>query len=156
MDYYKLLAVTGTSGLFELIKTRADGTIVKSLDDNTVKFLSARGNTFTHLETIEIFTIRENVNLIEVFLAMEKSELPLPSDKDPKALKAYFEVVYPDMDFERVYASDMKKMVKWYAFLKKYDIVLKLRGQEDEEETSEIDETETDSSATTETEEGSK
>ena len=148
MDYYKLLAVTGTSGLFELIATRTDGTIVKSLEDNTVKFMSARGNTFTHLETIEIFTIRENVNLIEVFHAMDKSELPLPSDKDPKALKAYFTVVYPDMDFDRVYASDMKKMVKWFAFLKKYDIVLKLRGPE-EEEISNEEETESDASATT-------
>ena len=132
MDYFKLLAVTGTTGLFELIATRTDGTIVKSLEDNTVKFMSARGNTFTHLETIEIFTIRENVNLIEVFYGMEKSDLALPSEKDPKALKAYFTIVYPDMDFDRVYASDMKKMVKWFAFIKKHDIVLKLRSQEEE------------------------
>jgi hypothetical protein len=140
MDYYKLLAITGTSGLFELVKTRNDGTIVKSLEDNSVKFITARGNTFTHLETIEIFTTRDNVNLIEVFHAMEKSELPLPSDKDPKALKSYFTVVFPDMDFDRVYASDMKKMVKWFAILKAHNItiILKSHGEEEvEEETSE-------------------
>ena len=45
----------------------------------------------------------------------------LPSDKDGAAVKAYFQKVYPDMDFERVYASDMKKMVKWYSVLKAND-----------------------------------
>ena len=49
---------------------------------------------------------------------MEASSEALPNEKDPKAVKAYFGKVFPDMDFERVYASDMKKMVKWFGVLK--------------------------------------
>lgn len=139
MDYSKILSISGMPGLFELVNNRTDGGIVKSLQDGIVKFVSVRSNTFSQLESIEIFTIRENVNLSEVFLAMEKSEEPLPLEKDPKAVKNYFEIVYPDIDFERVYYSDMKKMVKWFGILKKNNIEIKLRSQEDLDGSTEID-----------------
>jgi hypothetical protein len=64
---------------------------------------------------------------------MQNSEEPLPSDKDGKAVKAYFEKVFPDMDFEKVYASDMKKMVKWYSVLKANNVEIKLSKEEEEE-----------------------
>jgi hypothetical protein len=77
-----------------------------------------------------VYTIRDNVNLVEVFNAMKNSKEPLPDGKDNKALKAYFEKVYPDLDFERVYSSDLKKMVKWYEILTKNNIEIKLSEQE--------------------------
>ena len=70
MEYNKLISVTGFSGLFELVSSKTDGAIVKSLDDNTTKFVSSRMHQFSHLETIEVYTTDENVNLIEVFNAM--------------------------------------------------------------------------------------
>ena len=126
VEYRKILSVIGMPGLFEIVSNKADGALVKSLDENKIKYVSSRLNTFTHLETIEVFTIRENVNLIEIFRTMEKSELELPSEKDPKAVKAYFEQVYPDLDFDKVYDSDMRKMVKWFKILRDKKIVLKL------------------------------
>ncbi len=71
---------------------------------------------------------------------MQASSEPLPSEKDPAAIKAYFGKVYPDMDFDRVYASDMKKMVKWFSVIKKNNIEIKLR-EEAEEETGETEAT---------------
>jgi len=139
MDYSKILSISGMPGLFELVNNRTDGGIVKSLQDGIIKFVSVRSNTFSQLESIEIFTIRENVNLSDIFLAMEKSEEPLPLEKDSKAVKNYFEIVYPDIDFERVYYSDMKKMVKWYGILKKNNIEIKSRSQEDLDSSAEID-----------------
>lgn len=109
-------------GLFELVGSKPDGAIVRSLEDNTTKFVSSRKHNFSHLESIEVYTQHQNVNLVEVFLAMEKSSEALPDDKDPKAVKSYFEKVFSDMDFERVYNSDMKKMVKWFAIIKKNEI----------------------------------
>lgn len=126
MEYNKLISVTGMSGLFEMLSSKNDGAIVKSLEDNTTKFVSSRIHNFSHLESIEVYTIRENVNLAEVFKAMEASKEALPSEKDAAAVKAYFEKVYPDMDFERVYASDMKKMVKWFGVLKANNIAIEL------------------------------
>ncbi len=134
MEYNKLISVTGMSGLFEMLSSNNDGAIVKSLEDNTTKFVSSRIHNFSHLESIEVYTIRENVNLAEVFKAMETSKEALPSDKDAAAVKAYFEKVYPDMDFERVYASDMKKMVKWFGVLKSNNIAIELTEAPEEGE----------------------
>ncbi|HLD51934.1 MAG TPA: DUF5606 domain-containing protein [Sediminibacterium sp.] len=134
MEYNKLISVTGMSGLFEMLSSKNDGAIVKSLEDNTTKFVSSRIHNFSHLESIEVYTIRENVNLADVFKAMDASKEALPSEKDAAAVKSYFQKVYPDMDFERVYASDMKKMVKWYGVLKANNITIELTEAPEEGE----------------------
>ena len=138
MEYSKLIAITGLTGLFEVMGSKPDGAIVRSLDDQTTKFVSSRKHNFSHLESIEIYTVRENVNLLEIFKAMDASSVTLPDEKDAKAIKAYFKNVYPEMDFDRVYASDMKKMVKWLAILKLNNVELKLtEAAETEEEGNE-------------------
>ncbi len=134
MEYSKLVAVTGLPGLFELINSKTDGAIVRSLDDNSTRFVSSRIHNFSHLESIEIYTVRDNVNLVDVLNAMDKAGGTLPDEKDGAAVKKYFEKVYPDMDFERVYASDMKKMVKWFSVLKKNNVEIKLSEIPEEEE----------------------
>jgi len=131
MEYSKLISVTGLGGLFELVASKTDGAIVRSLDDLSTKFVSSRQHSFSHLESIEVYTVRDNVNLVDVLNAMDASKESLPAEKDPAAIKAYFQKVYPDLDFDRVYASDMKKMVKWYAILKKNSIEIKLREEEE-------------------------
>jgi hypothetical protein len=132
MDYNRIISVTGLGGLYELLSSKTDGAIVKSLEDKSTRFVSSRMHNFSHLESIEVYTQRENVNLVDVFNAMEGSEERLPSEKDPAAITAYFQKVYPDMDFERVYASDMKKMVKWFRILKDNDVHIKLSEVEEE------------------------
>lgn len=125
-------------GLFELISSRKDGAVVRSLDDNKTQFISNRLHNFTQLESIEIFTVQENVNLVDLFNAMDKAGGSLPDAKDSAAVKKYFEKVYPDMDFERVYPSDMKKMVKWFEALKQHNIEIKLSEPVEEEPVEEI------------------
>lgn len=140
MEYSKLVAVTGLPGLFELINSKTDGAIVRSLEDKTSRFVSSRIHNFSHLESIEIYTVRDNVNLVDVLKAMDAAGGKLPDEKDAAAVKKYFEKVYPDMDFERVYASDMKKMVKWFGQLKSNNIELKLSElpEEDVEEAAPV------------------
>ena len=133
MEYGKLIAVTGMPGLFELVSSKSDGAIVRSLDDNSTKFASTRQHQFSHLESIEVYTVRDNVNLTDIFKAMESAGGKLPDEKDAKAIKAYFEKVYPDLDFERVYTSDMKKMVKWYGIISAKGIEIKLTEVAEEE-----------------------
>lgn len=129
MEYNKLVAVTGLSGLYELIASKADGGIVRSLEDKSTKFVSNPMHNFSHLESIEIYTVSDNVNLVDIFHAMQESKEAKPDGKaDAKAIRAYFEKVYPDMDFERVYGSDMKKMIKWLEILEKNKIEIKLSG----------------------------
>ena len=140
MEYSKLVAVTGLPGLFELINSKTDGAIVRSLDDQSTRFVSSRIHNFSHLESIEVYTVRDNVNLVDVLNAMDKAGDSLPDDKDTAAVKKYFEKVYPDMDFERVYASDMKKMVKWFDVLKKNKVEIVLSEQPEEAEEEEVKE----------------
>ena len=122
MQYNKLVSITGLGGLFELISSKADGGIVRSLDDNTTRFVSTRIHQFSHIESVEVYTVRENVNLADIFTAMKNSTEALPDSGDAAAVKSYFSKVYPDMDFARVYGSDMKKMVKWFGLLQKHQI----------------------------------
>ena len=135
MEYGKIISVTGLGGLFELVGSKKDGAIVRSLEDKSTRFVASRVHNFSHLESIEVYTVRDNVNLVDVFLAMQNSNEPLPSEKDAAAVKAYYQKVYPDMDFERVYSSDMKKMVKWYSVLKANNVEIKLSNAEENEET---------------------
>ena len=142
MEYGKIIAITGMPGLYELVTSKNDGAIVRSLDDKTTRFVSSRVHNFSHLETIEVYTVRENVNLIEIFKTMESSGTKLPDSKDATALRKYFDEVYPDIDHERVYSSDLKKMIKWFEVLRTNEVELKLSdriaaleaGEEQEEE----------------------
>lgn len=132
MEYAKIVAVTGLPGLYELVSSKSDGAIVRSLEDKSTKFVSSRIHNFSHLESIEVYTVRDNVNLVDIFNAMDSAGEKLPDEKDNAAVKKYFEKVYPDLDFERVYSSDMKKMVKWFGVLKNNGVEIKLREPEEE------------------------
>lgn len=134
MEYKKIISVTGMPGLFELLSSKSDGAVVRSLEDNTSKFVSTRQHNFSQLESIEVYTTKDNTTLSELFGAMKKSKEKIPENNDePKKLKAYFEKVYPDLDFERVYASDLKKMVKWYRIIEKNKIEIKPATEEEKE-----------------------
>jgi len=139
MEYSKMISISGMPGLYELVGSKKDGAIVRSLDDKTTKFVSSRIHNFSHLESIEVYTVRDNVNLVEILTAIDTAGEDLPSEKDNAAIKAYFQKVYPDMDFERVYASDMKKMIKWYSVLKANNVELKLSEEALEEIEAEED-----------------
>lgn len=117
-----------------MLSSKNDGAIVRSLEDKSTKFVSSRVHNFSHLESIEVFTVKDNVNLAEIFQAMEKDGGKTPDGKDTAVLKKYFEKVYPDLDFERVYTSDLKKMVKWFDVLKENNIEIKLSEPVEEEE----------------------
>lgn len=142
MDYSKLVAVSGMPGLFELISSRSDGGILRSLEENKTQFVSSRQHNFSQLESIEVYTTGSNVNLVDIFKAMDEAGGSLPDAKDNAAIRKYFEKVYPEMDFERVYPSDMKKMVKWFEVLKKNEVEIKLTEPEEEPEVEEVEEEE--------------
>jgi hypothetical protein len=116
------------------LTSKSDGAIAKSLENDATQFISSRAHQFSHLESIEVFTTRENVFLAEVFIAMGKSKEALPNEKEAKLVEAYFKKTYPNMDFTRVYASDMKKMIKWFAQLQKHKVEPTLPEADDEAE----------------------
>ena len=137
MEYNRIVAVTGMPGLFEVVSSKSDGAIVRSLEDQSTKFVSSRVHNLSHLESIEVYTVRDNVQLADIFTAMKASDAAMPDVKDNKALKSYFEKVYPDLDFDRVYSSDMKKMIKWYEVIENNKIDYTRKEEAPEEEKAE-------------------
>ncbi len=130
-----MIAISGLGGLFELLSSRADGAVVRSLEDKSSKFVSTRLHNFSHLESIEIYTTGENKNLADILTAMNNSGEARPdANGDAKAIRAYFEKLVPEMDFERVYASDMKKMLKWLELINKNNIEIKLSDSASKED----------------------
>lgn len=127
MRYNELVAISGLSGLYQLLSTKSDGAIVRNLDDNSTKFVAARSHNVTPLDSIEVYTEADNVRLWDVFLSMKKNEKALEgfdlSKADNKSLRAKFGEVFPAFDKERVYVSDMKKMMKWFGILKRMDLL---------------------------------
>ncbi|MBK7762445.1 MAG: DUF5606 domain-containing protein [Bacteroidetes bacterium] len=127
MKYNELVAISGLSGLYQLLSTKSDGAIVKSLDDNTTKFVPARSHNVTPLDSIEVFTEEDNVRLAEVFINFKKNEGSAGEfdllKADNSKIKSHFGKLFPQYDKDRVYTSDMKKMMKWYGILKKLDLI---------------------------------
>src|SRR5881398_639911 len=101
MEYNRIVAVTGMPGLYEVVSSKSDGAIVRSLEDKSTKFVSSRIHNLSHLESIEVYTIRENVSLSDVFSSIKSSGQSLPDLKDDKSIKAWFQKVFPDLDFDR-------------------------------------------------------
>ena len=136
MDYREIVAVTGIGGLFQLVASKGDGAVVRALADGKTQFVSARKHHVTPLESIEIYTMGENVRLHEVLQRMKDAEgsTPLPDTGSPEAIRGYFETVLPEYDRDRVYASDLKKMVRWYSLLKSADLLDFSRYQQQEAE----------------------
>lgn len=120
-----ILSISGKGGLFRYVAQARNGIVVESIEDNKrhVAPASARVNS---LEDIAIFTRDEEVPLADVFYSIhEKNEgkeaisHKVPSDE----LKAYFEEIVPDYDGDRVYVSDIKKVIQWYNQLQQYDML---------------------------------
>lgn len=136
MEYREIVAVTGLGGLYQLLSTKSDGAIVRNLADMSTKFISARLHNVTPLESIEVYTTGANVRLHEVLAVMLEQEAAKPlvdAKADNKAIQNYFVGVFPEIDIDRVYVSDMKKILKWYDLLKANDLLNFEKVNEEEE-----------------------
>lgn len=125
MDLRTVLSVSGKPGLFKLIAHQKSGVVVESLLDGKRTAISANANV-SSLGDIAIYTYEEEVPLREVFKAMAevtegKEALSHKSSKDD--LEDFFGEVLPKFDQERVYASDIKKVVQWFNILVKNDLL---------------------------------
>ena len=110
-----------------MVSTKSDGAIVRSLEDKSTKFVAARSHNVTPLDSIEVFTMEDNLRLWDVFQIFKSNEAQVADIQvnglDNKAIKANFEKLFPEYDRDRVYISDMKKMMKWYGILKSYNLL---------------------------------
>jgi hypothetical protein len=116
MDLKEIMSVSGQSGLFRFISQGRNGIIVEAFSDKKRSFINASSKV-SSLEDIAIFTSEEEVPLKQVLKSIFELEKggPAPDPKSsPEQLKAYMEKILPTYDHERVYVSDIKKLVTWY------------------------------------------
>ncbi len=126
MDLSKIIAISGKSGLFKIVSQTKGGLIVESLNDGKKLPVFATHKSSV-LEDISMFTYSEDVPLKNVLWNIYQKEEGKPATVDPKAdgkkLRDYFESVLQDHDKERVYTSDIKKVIGWYNQLLEHDLI---------------------------------
>jgi len=133
-----ILSISGHSGLFKFISQGRHGIIVESLENKKRMNASATAK-ISALEDIAIFTDTEDIALNDVFKAIYEKEdggEAISHKSSADELKSYFEEILPDYDRDRVYVSDIKKVIQWYNQLHKLEM---LNFEEEEEEAKEED-----------------
>jgi hypothetical protein len=133
MSLDKVISISGKPGLYKLITQTRGGFVAESLVDNKRISVSIQSNVSV-LSEIAIYTLTEEVPLRQVFLNIKKKEngaLTSVKPKDSKdKLEEYFFDVLPDYDEDRVYASDIKKVIQWYNLLQQHDMLNDLEAVE--------------------------
>jgi len=125
MELEKVLAITGKPGLYSLKLQTRSGFVAESLIDGKKITVGMRNNV-SLLSEISIYTHTEEKPLAEVMrnIAKKENNGPAISHKEDNAkLIAYFKEVLPDYDEDRVYASDIKKVLNWYNLLQSKGLV---------------------------------
>jgi hypothetical protein len=130
-----ILAISGEPGLFKFLAQGKNAIIVEHLETKkrSTAFSSARVST---LEEISIFTSKEDTPLSKVFNLIFEKENGGPAidfKSDPEKLKTWFGEVLPEYDRERVYVSDIKKLVHWYNILHSLNLLVKEEPEKKEE-----------------------
>lgn len=118
MNLTGIIYIAGMSGLFKVIAQTKNGFVVESLIDQKRMPISS-SQRVSSLEDISIFTKGENMPLADVLTKIKENSATLIDTKsDSKTLRSYFKTIVPDYDEEKVYDSDIKKLLTWYSLLK--------------------------------------
>ncbi len=129
----KILSISGKPGLFQVVTQTRTGFIAESLIDKRKVNVNIHSNV-SILSEIAVYTLTEELPLREVLKKVMEKESGNPtsiSHKDSKdTLEEYFFEVLPDYDEDRVYASDIKKIIQWYNLLQKHDLLGALEEEE--------------------------
>ena len=119
MEFNKIIAVTGKAGLFQVVSQSKNAIIVEALADKKRLAINTTQNV-SLLENIAIYTYEEDVPLLDVFQSMftkTEGKEAISHKESGKKLAAFFAEVLPNYDDERVYTSNIKKVIQWFNLL---------------------------------------
>ena len=138
MELKDIAAVSGKPGLYKIVKPTRSGLILESLDDKKSKIVTGPQHRVSLLHEISIYTedYDKTIPLQDLFITIKKEfedDPGVDAKSDPDELKAFMSHIAPDYDRDRVYVSDIKKLVSWY-------LILFRQAPEVMEETNEPDE----------------
>ena len=140
MKFNEIATVAGKPGLYKVLKPTRGGVILESLDEKKGKLVVGTNHRVSILGEISMYTMTEEgaSPLEDIMKKIDKEfngDLGLEADADEDELRAFLKHILPDYDENRVYASDIKKLVVWYGIIKKFiPEVLEDKGEEESKE----------------------
>lgn len=125
MTLSELATISGKGGLFKVLAPTKSGVILESLDDAKSKMVATTSHRLSLLNEISIYTTTKEgtVGLEDVLKKIHKdfnNDLGVDVNSDGSELKAFMKAVLPEYDEDRVYVSDIKKLVRWYGSILKF------------------------------------
>lgn len=121
MSLKEIASISGKPGLYKVVKPTRTGIILETIDDTKKKLIANANSRVSLLKEISIYTVSDSVQLEEVlFKIKESNEGEIETPKDEKGLYSFLGSIVEDYDTERVYPSDIKKLILWYNILLKY------------------------------------
>lgn len=140
MELKEIAAISGKGGLFRVLKPTRSGVIVESMDDSKNKIVAGTNYRISILKEISVYTTSQegSIPLEEVLFRIKEEfgdDPGVNSSSDGEELRAFIKHIVPEYDEERVYPSDIKKIVSWYStLLKQAPEVLEKAKEETEKE----------------------
>ncbi|MBK7653708.1 MAG: DUF5606 domain-containing protein [Flammeovirgaceae bacterium] len=122
MELSEIASISGKGGLFKVLKPGKSGVLLESLDAAKTRVVASATQKLSLLSEISIYTTtKEGTTALQDVLkkihADFKDDLGVDGNSDGNELKAFLKSVLPEYDENRVYVSDIKKLVKWYGVL---------------------------------------
>lgn len=140
MEFKDVAAVSGKSGLFKILKPTRTGVILESIDAAKNKLIIDTNSKVSILKDITVYTTgADNISLSEILFKINElyqNNLPVSPKSSDKELRDFLLQIVSDYDSERVYSSDIKKMVNWYGII--YTYYPELLTKQTEESSAEI------------------
>jgi hypothetical protein len=119
-DLKDIITVAGMPGLYRILKPTTQGVLVESLSADKKRLVMNQNKPVSKLEDISIYTETDTVPLADILRKAEElfgKTLPVNPKSDDASLREWMEKVLPEYDKERVYPSNIKKLVAWYEIL---------------------------------------
>ncbi len=122
LNLREIVAISGRSGLYRVVSPARTGILVETLDDARTRTLVSAQQQVSSLGDISIYTTTDEgtIALADVLTAIRRAhgpKLDLTAKSEPQALVTFIRQAVPDYDADRVYLSDIKKLVTWYNIL---------------------------------------
>ena len=139
MTLAEIASISGKGGLFKVVAPTKSGVILESLDETKTKLVATTSHRLSLLHEISIYTTTKEgtVPLEEILRKMRADfgdDLGVDGNSDANELKSFMKAILPEFDENRVYISDIKKLVRWYEIISKYAPELLAEKSEEKKE----------------------
>lgn len=119
MNLHGIVAVSGKPGLWKALAQNKTGFVLESLDQNKTKLVANLSTSkLAALDEITVFGTEDDIRLIDILEKIKEAKDVPDAKADAKVLRQFFFEVAPDHDEEKVYVSDIKKIVTWFNIIK--------------------------------------